>query len=69
MPFIHVRARAGRDLEGKKKMGEAIVKAASESSGIPLAAFTLVYEDIVPGNEPDVEEYRENVLIEKGKLL
>lgn len=69
MPFIHVHARAGRDLEGKKQMAEAIVKAASETSGIPLQAFTVVYEDIVPGNEPDSDAHLDNLIIKGGELV
>jgi len=73
MPFIHVRACSGRDTETKKKLSEAIVKAASEAMGAPEAAFTVVYEDIERENwEKDViqkvvKPLGDNILIERGK--
>lgn len=73
MPFIHLRAYSGRDLETKKKAADAIVKAASEAMGIPETAFTVVYEDIereVWENEvakPIIEPLRDKMLIDHGK--
>ena len=73
MPFIHVRAYSGRDMEIKKKAAEAIVKAASEAMGAPETAFTVVYEDIERENwEKDVaqaiiEPLRDKMLIDHGK--
>ena len=55
MPFIHFRSYSGRDLEGKKKVVEAMVKAASEAMGNPVTAYTVVYEDI------DREEWEKSV--------
>jgi len=75
MPFIHVRAYSGRDIETKKKMAEAIVKAASEASGAPETAFTVAYEDIDREswekeiNQAVVEPLRDKLLIDHGKLL
>ena len=72
MPFIHVRAYSGRDMEGKMKMAEAIVKAASEASGSPETAFTVVYEDIERESwEKDIaqaiiEPLRDKMLIDHG---
>ena len=73
MPFIHVRAHSGRDLEAKKKMAQAIVKAAADSTGLPETAFTLAYDDIEPAKwekdvaEAIVEPMRDKVLINLGK--
>ena len=75
MPFIHIRAYAGRDAETKKKAAVAIVKAASEAMGAPESAFTIVYEDIereawekdIAG--PVIEPLRDKMLIDHGKLL
>ena len=75
MPFIHVRAYSGRDIETKKKAAQAIVKAASEAMGAPETAFTVVYEDIERDAwEKDVavpilEPLRDKMLIDHGKLL
>ena len=75
MPFIHVRAYSGRDLEAKKKMAQAMVKAASESMGAPESAFTVVYEDIEREaweetvGKPVMEPLRDKMIIDHGKLL
>ncbi|MCL2121637.1 MAG: tautomerase family protein [Clostridiales bacterium] len=74
MPFIHVRAYSGRDVEGKQKMAQAMVKAASEASGAPETAFTVVYEDIdreVWEKEaaPILEQLKDKVVIQSGKLV
>ena len=73
MPFIHVRAYSGRDIESKKKAAQAMVKAASEAMGAPEAAFTVVYEDVERDAwEKDVakaiiEPLRDKMLIDHGK--
>ena len=73
MPFIHVRAYAGRDLETKKKAAEAMVKAASEAMGAPETAFTVVYEDIDREAwdkeiaQTVIEPLRDKMLIDHGK--
>ena len=75
MPFIHVRAYSGRDMEAKKKASLAIVKAASEAMGAPETAFTVIYEDIERDAwENDVaktviEPLRDKVIIERGELV
>ena len=75
MPFIHVRAYSGRDMETKKKAAQAMVKAASEAMGAPETAFTVVYEDIEKDawdetvGKPIVEPLRDKMLIDHGKLL
>ena len=72
MPFIHVRAYSGRDLEAKKKAAEAIMKAASEAMGAPETAFTIVYEDIERESwdtvaQPVLDQLKDKVLIDHGK--
>ena len=73
MPFIHVRAYSGRDMETKKKAAAAIVKAASEAMGAPETAFTVVYEDIDREAweqnvaQPILEPLRDKILIDHGK--
>ena len=74
MPFIHVRSYSGRDLEGKQKMAQAMVKAASEAIGAPETAFTVVYEDIERESwEKDVgpilEPLKDKIVMERGKLV
>jgi len=75
MPFIHVRAYSGRDMETKQKAAQAMVKAASEAMGAPETAFTVVYEDIEREKwENDVaktilEPLRDKVVISQGKLV
>ena len=75
MPFIHVRAYSGRDMETKKKAAEAMVKAASEAMGAPLAAFTLVYEDIEREaweetvGKPIMEPLSDKMLIKSGEIV
>ena len=75
MPFIHVRAYSGRDLDTKKKAASAIVKAASETMGVPETAFTMVYEDVDRDVwekevvETIIEPLRDKMLIEHGKLV
>ena len=73
MPFIHIRAYSGRDMETKKKAAEAIMKTASEAMNAPEAAFTIIYEDIEPANwekdvaQPIMAPLRDKMLIDKGK--
>ena len=73
MPFIHVRAYSGRDMETKRRAARGIVKAASEAMGAPEAAFTVVYEDVDPNDwekevvQPIIEPLRDKMLIERGK--
>ena len=73
MPFIHVRAYSGRDMETKKKAALAIVKAASEAMGAPETAFTVVYEEIEREAwekevaQPIIEPLRDKILIDHGK--
>jgi len=73
MPFIHVRAYKGRDMETKKKAAEAIVKSAAEAMGAPETAFTLVYEDIEPDEwensvaKPIIKPLADKMLIDHGK--
>ena len=75
MPFIHVYARSGRDLETKQKAAQAIVKAASEAMGAPETAFTVVYEEIEAEawgkdvTQTIIEPLRDKLLIEGGKLV
>jgi len=75
MPFIHVRAYSGRDIESKKKAAQAIVKAASEAMGAPETAFTVVFEDVNRESwekdvaKPIIEPLRDKMLIDHGKLL
>ena len=75
MPFIHVRAYSGRDLETKKKAALAMVKAASEAMGAPETAFTVVYEEIEREAwekdvaKPIIEPLRDKILIDHGKLV
>ena len=75
MPFIHIRAYSGRDLDSKKSAAQAIVKAASEAMGAPETAFTVVYEDIEKEaweNEvakPILEPLRDKVIVDHGKLV
>jgi len=75
MPFIHVRAYSGRDLEAKKKAAQAMVKAASEVMGAPEGAFTVVYEDVDRENwERDVvreiiEPLRGKIVLEHGDIV
>jgi len=73
MPFIHVRAYSGRDIETKKKLAQALVKAASEAMGAPETAFTVVYEDVERDAwekevlQPVIEPLRDKMLIDHGK--
>ena len=75
MPFIHLYSRSGRDLETKKKIAQAIVKAASEAMGAPENVFDFAYQDVEVDDwakEVDqgvLEPNRDIVLIEKGKLI
>ena len=75
MPLIHVRAYSGRDLETKKKAAEAMVKAASEATGAPETAFTVIYEDIDKEAwdekvaRPVIEPLRDKMIIERGVVL
>ena len=72
MPFIHVYAYSGRDMEVKKKAAQAIMKAASEAMGAPETAFTVVYEDIEREAweklvaQPIIEPLRDKMLIDHG---
>jgi len=73
MPFIHVRAYSGKDMETKKKTAMAIVKAASEAMGAPEAAFTVAYEETDREDwekevaKPIIEPLRSKLLIDHGK--
>ena len=73
MPFIHVYAFSGRDMETKNKAAKAIVKAAGEAMGAPETAFTVVYEDIEREAwekdvaQPIIEPRRAKMLIDHGK--
>ena len=73
MPFIHIRAYSGRDIETKKKAALAVVKAASEAMNTPESAFTVVFEDTdkeVWEKEvliPIIEPLRDKMLIDHGK--
>ena len=72
MPFIHVRAYSGRDMEGKKKAAEAIMKAASEAMGAPETAFTVVFEDIERESwekeaQPILDQLKDKILIDHGQ--
>ena len=75
MPFIHLYAKSGRDQETKKKVAQALVKAASEAMGAPENAFSLVYQDVEADDwEKEVTkgikvENRDKVLIDKGRLV
>ena len=73
MPFIHLYAHSGRDLETKRKAAEAIVKVASETLGAPESTFTVVFEDVERESwesevvQPIIEPLRDKILIEHGK--
>jgi len=73
MPFIHVRAYSGRDMETKKKAAQAILKAASETMGAPETSFTIVFEDFERDVwekdvvKPIIEPLRDKMLIDHGK--
>lgn len=73
MPFIHVYAYKGRDLEARKKAAGAMVKAASEAMGAPETAFTVVYEEVEREAwekevvKPIIEPLRDKMLIDHGK--
>ena len=73
MPFIHVYAYSGRDLETKKKTAKAIVKAASEAIGAPETAFTVVFQDVEREvweknvAQAVIEPLRDKMLIDHGK--
>ena len=75
MPFIHVRAYSGRDMEAKQKAAQAMVKAASEAMGAPETAFTVVYEDIereaweASVAKPILEPLKDKIIIQQGKLV
>ena len=72
MPFIHVYAHSGRDMETKKKAAQAVMKAASEAMGAPETAFTVVYEDIEREaweksvKQAIIEPLRDKMLIDRG---
>jgi len=73
MPFIHIRAHSGRDLDTKRKTAEAVLKAASAAMNAPEEAFTVAFEDIEREKwEKDIakaiiEPMQDKVLIAKGK--
>ena len=75
MPFIHVYAKSGRDLEAQKKASLAILKAASEAMGAPENVFTVAFEEIESDAwEKDVaqaivEPLGDKVLIKKGEIV
>ena len=73
MPFIHIRAMSGRDMEQKKQTAEALVKAAMDVMGAPREAFTVMFEDVERENwveqvaKPIIEPNRDKLLIERGE--
>jgi len=73
MPFIHVRAYSGKDIETRKKAALAMAKAASEVMGAPMAAFTVAYEEVEREvwdkevEKPIIEPLRNKILIDHGK--
>jgi len=73
MPFIHVYAQSGKDIETKKKAARAIVNVITETIGAPEQVITVAYEDIPPELwEKDVEQdviepLRDKLLIDHGK--
>ena len=75
MPFIHVRAYSGRDMETKQKAAKAIVKAASEALDRPETAFTLIFEDVNPEiwdetvAKPVIEPLSDKIIIRQGELV
>ena len=75
MPFIHVYAYSGRDMETKRKAAQAIMKAASEAMGAPESVFTVLYEDIEREAwekdvaQPIIEPRRDKMLIDHGKTV
>ena len=75
MPFIHIRAYSGRDMEIKKKAAEAVMKAASEAMGAPETSFTIVYEDVERDNwekdvaQPIMEPLHDKMLIYRGEKV
>ena len=75
MPFIHVYAYSGRDLEAKKKAAAAIVKSASEAMGAPETAFTVVFQDVERDawekevKQPIIDPLHDKILIDHGKLV
>ncbi|MCL2045186.1 MAG: tautomerase family protein [Oscillospiraceae bacterium] len=75
MPFIHIRAYSGKDMETKKKVAQAIVEAASEAAGTPKTAYTVVYEDIDREEweknvkDPVIEPLRDMLIIEGGEFV
>ena len=72
MPFIHVYAQSGKDLETKKKAARAIVNVISETIGAPEQVITVAYEDIPPElwetnvEQAVIEPLRSKVLIDHG---
>jgi phenylpyruvate tautomerase PptA (4-oxalocrotonate tautomerase family) len=75
MPFIHIRAYAGRDGATKQKAAEAMVRAASEAMNTPETAFTVVFEDCDRDTweaevvKPIIEPLRGMMLIDHGKAV
>jgi len=75
MPFIHVRAYSGRDMETKKKAAQAIAKAVSEAMNVPESKIMVAYEDLDReawengGQQAVIEPLRDKILFEKGELL
>ena len=75
MPLIHVRAYSGRDLETKKKVAEAMIKAACEVTGTPETAFSVIYEDIEREawdeevTKTVIEPLRDKMIVERGVVL
>ncbi|MDL2249004.1 4-oxalocrotonate tautomerase family protein [Tyzzerella sp. OttesenSCG-928-J15] len=74
MPFIHISAYSGRDLETKKKAVQAIVKAASEAMGTPESAFTVAFEDIEKEKfaevmQPTIDKLSDKMIMRKGEML
>ena len=75
MPFIHMYAYSGRDVETQQKVAEAVVKAASEVMGAPETAFTVVYEEF--GREtweenvqkPILDPLSDKIIYKGGKIV
>ena len=68
MPFIHVRAYAGRDKQTQMNAAKAIADAASEAMNTPLTAFTVIYEE-VDKEVWDAEIAQKEIAPRKDKIL
>ena len=75
MPFIHVYARTGQEMETKKKAAQAIVNVIHETIGAPEFVITVAYEDIQPENwdkdvvQTIIEPLRDKVIVDHGNLV